>query len=144
MVIKFQGFRRPEAGRKLQGIKRRPGEYPLIGQVVNREDAGRPFGFIGQERRDEPGLPVIAVNNVRFKVEPKTIERDFYADPAEMRKALGVVRPRRPIRTEIGVSLTTEVTFIHDGPDRNVRSWKRCGHQARGILRGGRQGVEGG
>jgi len=63
------------------------------------------------------------------------VEGNFSADPAKMSKALGIIRPGGAIRAQVGISFPSKVNRIHNRPNRNLRSWKLRGHEARGILR---------
>ncbi len=92
-AVEFQLTDRPPVRGQLQGVEIGAAEHALVGEIVNREQAGGTPGLARQERRDQRGLPVVAMNQVGAPVQPGTVHRQFAHGAAEDAEAQCIVLP---------------------------------------------------
>ena len=89
-----------------------------VGQIVDGEHGFRAPGLIGQERRHQPGLPVVRVHHRRLPPDIERILRQQRSHPGEHREALGVVRPVLAVGVDIGIARAVEQGRTVDHPER--------------------------
>ena len=80
------------------------GEKPLVSQVMDGVNRGRTVPFVFQQGRNQSCLPVVAVDDFRFPTKPHSVHGDLDTDPAQQRKALGIVRPRLAVFRQIRIA----------------------------------------
>src|SRR5690606_20753873 len=71
-AVKLEGLGAPQRRRQSQLVEGGAGEKALVCERVDREQRARARGMARQERRRQPRVPVVAVEDLRAPVEART------------------------------------------------------------------------
>ena len=119
-AVKLQGLHTIKLRRQAEKFQQRRRKVPLIAEIVDGEEGagGGEAGVVtkdGAEKdRQESALPVIAVNDIRDKIEPLAEFQRRVAEEAEAFGVVGKVAGRRTIE-----AVTIEVTGMIKEIDGN-------------------------
>ncbi len=119
LAVELEPLHRPPVRGQTQRVEDGPLERPLVGHVVDGEEGGGALRVVGQQRRDQTGLPVVGVNDVRAPAERTVSERDLCDGAVEDGEAQGVVPPIAPVEVDVGVAGAVEQPGGVHQVDRN-------------------------